>query len=223
MTWSELVFSFLARPPGHSNMRNMIPKMFQKVTSGYFPSCLALFALFVSTIGEVQKPDYFPLDKPYLESQTSHQIKKRPGFLQQDSFKGFRYKDNKSKFRWEEGRNGMAQLSFDTFLPPSLTVCLRGRIMYNRHGDKNYWFSVILNTKTPRIGVFPVDFAFVQNSNGNWIVSSHAARPYQKALMNKEEQEKAKKDESWPSKNSLRKWAHVCLLAILSMTKHFFF
>ena len=106
----------------------------------------------------------------------------------------------------------MAQLSFDTFLPSSLTVCLRGRIMYNRHGDKNYWFSVILNTKTPRIGVFPVDFAFVQNSNENWIVSSHAARPYQKALMNKEEQEKAKKDESWPSKNSLRKWAHVCVV-----------
>ena len=24
--------------------------------------------------------------------------------------------------------------------------------------------------------------------------------------------EKAKKDESWPSKNSLRKWAHVCVV-----------
>ena len=181
MTWSELVFSFLARPLGHSNMRNMIPKMFQKVTSGYFPSCLALFALFVSTIGEVQKPDYFPLDKPYLESQTSQQIKKRPGFLQQDSFKGFRYKDNKSKFRWEEGRNGMAQVSFDSFLPPSITICLRGRIMYNRHGDTNVWFSVILNKKNPRIGTFPVDFEFVQKSKGSWTVSSKTVRPYPKA------------------------------------------
>ena len=64
--------------------------MFQKFTSGYFPSRLALFALFVSTLGEVQKPDYFPLDKPNLESQTSQQIKPRPESLQQGSFKGFR-------------------------------------------------------------------------------------------------------------------------------------
>ena len=41
----------------------------------------------------------------------------------QDTLKGFRFKDNNSKYRWEDGKNGMAQLNFDSFLPPSMTLC----------------------------------------------------------------------------------------------------
>ena len=62
----------------------------------------------------------------------------------------------------EEGRDGVAQVSFDSFLPPFITNCLTGRIMNNRHGDKNVWISVILNKKNPQIGTFPVDFEFAQ-------------------------------------------------------------
>ena len=35
----------------------------------------------------------------------------------QNTLKGFRFEDNKSKYRWEDGKNGMAQLNFDFFLP----------------------------------------------------------------------------------------------------------
>ena len=152
---------------------------------------LALLARIVSVSGEEEKSNYFP-NKPSLEGLPSQQIVASPGLLQ-NSFKGFRYKDNKSEFRWEEGRNGMAQVSFDSFLPPSITICLRGRILYNRHGDRQTWFSVILNKKNPRRGTFPVDFSFVQKSKGSWTVSSKTVRPYPKAELNKEEQEKAKK------------------------------
>ena len=117
---------------------------------------LALLARIVSVSGEEEKSNYFP-NKPSLGGLPSQQIVASPGLLQ-SSFKGFRYKDNKSEFRWEEGRNGMAQVSFDSFLPPSITICLRGRILYNRHGDRQTWFSVILNKKNPRRGTFPVDF-----------------------------------------------------------------
>ena len=141
---------------------------------------LELLARTVIVSGEEQKPYYFPNNEPSLEGPPSQQIISSPGSIQR-SFKGFRYKDNKSKFRWEEGRNGMAQVSFDSFLPPSITICLRGRIMYNRHGDTNVWFSVILNKKNPRIGTFPVDFEFVQKSKGSWTVSSKTVRPYPKA------------------------------------------
>ena len=182
---------------------------------------LELLARTVIVSGEQQKPYYFP-NEPSLEGPPSQQIISSPGSIQR-SFKGFRYKDNKSKFRWEEGRNGMAQVSFDSFLPPSITICLRGRIMYNRHGDTNVWFSVILNKKNPRIGTFPVDFEFVQKSKGSWTVSSKTVRPYPKAELNKEEQEKAKKAKSWPSKNSLRKWAHVCVVADFINDKTSFF
>ena len=182
---------------------------------------LALLARIVSVSGEEEKSNYFP-NKPSLEGLPSQQIVASPGLLQ-NSFKGFRYKDNKSEFRWEEGRNGMAQVSFDSFLPPSITICLRGRILYNRHGDGQTWFSVILNKKNPRRGTFPVDFSFVSRSNGNWEVISHTVRPYPKALMNKEEQEKAKKDKSWPSKNIVRKWAHVCVVGDFINDKTYMF
>ena len=182
---------------------------------------LSLLARIVSVSGEEEKSNYFP-NKPSLGGLPSQQIISSPGSIQ-SSFKGFRYKDNKSEFRWEEGRNGMAQVSFDSFLPPSITICLRGRILYNRHGDRQTWFSLILNKKNPRRGTFPVDFSFVSRSNGNWEVISHTVRPYPKALMNKEEQEKAKKDKSWPSKNIVRKWAHVCVVGDFINDKTYMF
>ena len=109
----------------------------------------------------------------------------------QDTLKGFHFKDNKSKYRWEDGRNGMAQLSLDHFLPQSLTVCMRGRIHYNRHGDHSYWFNVIVTKKKPRVGTLPMDFAFLQKANGMWRLHSFSTTPYIEILMNKEEQKKA--------------------------------
>ena len=134
-----------------------------------------------------------------------------PGLLQV-TFKGFRFKDNKSKYRWEEGSNGMARLTFDFFLPPSMTMCLRGRILYNRHGDKNFWFNVFLRKRKARIGTSPQDFSFYQRSNGEWRTFAATVVPLIDRLMNKKEQDEAKASKSWPSRNSLRKWAHVCVV-----------
>ena len=137
----------------------------------------------------------------------------------QDTLKGFSFKDNKSKYRWEDGKNGIAQLNYDSFLPPSMTLCLRGRILYNRHGDHNHWFTVVIKNTKPRIGTTPVDFGFVQKSKGEWILKSHTIVPNFNILMNKEEQDKAKEARSWPSKNSIRKWTHVCVVGDFSNDK----
>ena len=141
----------------------------------------------------------------------------------QDTLKGFRFQDNKSKYRWEDGKNGIAQLNFDTFLPTSMTVCMRGMILYNRHGDHNYWFNVIIRKRKPRIGSTPIDFAFYQRSNGGWVVSTHSIVPNIDVLMNKEEQDKAKEAKSWPSKNSIRKWTHICIVGDFTKDKTVFF
>ena len=130
----------------------------------------------------------------------------------QDTLKGFRFEDSKSKYRWEDGKNGMAQLNFDSFLPPSMTLCLRGKILYNRHGDQNFWFNVIIKHKKPRIGSLPMDFAFYHRSNGLWAVKSMTIVPDVWIVMNKEEQDKAEEAKSWPSRNSLLKWAHICVV-----------
>ena len=106
----------------------------------------------------------------------------------------------------------MALLSFDTFLPPSMTICLRGRILYNRHGDQNLWFIVFLPHTTRRKGTYPGDFKFYQRSRGEWSVRSHTTRPPIITIMNKEEQDKAKANGGWPSKNSIRKWTHICVV-----------
>ena len=90
----------------------------------------------------------------------------------QDTLKGFGFKDNKSKYRWEDGKNGMVQLNYDSFMPPSMTVCMRGRIDYMRHGDWNYWFIVHANRREPRIGSVPIDFSFYHNSKEEWYVES---------------------------------------------------
>ena len=129
-----------------------------------------------------------------------------------DTLKGFRFKDNKSKYRWEDGKNGIAQLTHNSFLPPSMTLCMRGRIHYMRHGDNNFWFIVTIKEREPRIGSVPIDFGLYHKSKGDWIVLSFAVVPYISIVMNKEEQDKAKKDRSWPSKNNIRKWMHVCVV-----------
>ena len=67
----------------------------------------------------------------------------------QDTLKGFRFKDNKSKYRWEDGENGIPQFNSDSFLPPSITMCSRGRILYNRHGDYNFWYRVVIKKRKP--------------------------------------------------------------------------
>ena len=133
-----------------------------------------------------------------------------PGCLRV-TFKGFRFKDNKSKYRWEGG-NGMAVVTSEVFLPPSMTMCLRGKILYNRHGDQNFWFNVIIRKRKARIGTFPMDFAFYQRSKGDWLVYSSSVEPAIRVYMNKEEQDKAKLANSWPTKNNLRKWAHICVV-----------
>ena len=143
-----------------------------------------------------------------------------PG-LPQVTFKGFRFKDNKSKYRWATD-NGIAMLNFDDFLPPSMTICLRGRILYNRHGDQNFWFTVNMRKKKALVGTYPSDFSFYQRSKGEWRVFSCSV-PSINHLMNKEEQDKAKESKSWPSKNSIRKWAHVCVVGDFTNEKTAFF
>jgi len=124
---------------------------------------LALLARIVSVSGEEEKSNYFP-NKPSLEGLPSQQIVASPGLLQ-NSFKGFRYKDNKSEFRWEEGRNGMAQVSFDSFLPPSITICMRGRILYNRHGHKRL-VQCDLEKKEPAERYIPCGFFICSKVKG---------------------------------------------------------
>ena len=53
----------------------------------------------------------------------------------QNTFKGFRFEDNKSKYRWEDGKNGMAQLNFDSFLPPMVAEV--GRLTANKKNALN--------------------------------------------------------------------------------------
>ena len=122
--------------------------------------------------------NYFPIDQPQKSLPSlPQQIRASSGFSQRATFKGFRYKDNKSKYRWEDGKNGIAQLTFDSFLPPSLTVCMRGRIHYNRHGDSNCWFNVIVTKKKPRLGTMPMEFAFFQKAKGEWWLQSFSISP----------------------------------------------
>ena len=116
----------------------------------------------------------------------------------QDTLKGFRFKDNKSKYRWEDGKNGIAQFNFDSFLPPSMTVCMRGKIDYMRHGDYQYWFVVDIKRREPRIGTVPIDFSFFHTSKPALIVESMAIAPHIAVTMNKEEQDKAKEAKAGP-------------------------
>ena len=137
----------------------------------------------------------------------------------QDTLKGFRFEDNKSKYRWEDGKNGVAQLNFDSFLPPSMTLCLRGKILYNRHGDQNFWFNVVIKHRKPRIGSLPADFGFYHRSTGQWAMKVMSAVPYFGIVLNKEEQDKAKEAKSWPSRNGLLKWAHICFVGDFTKDK----
>ena len=164
-----------------------------------------------SIYGEAKVPNYFPIEQPQtLPPSLPLQIIASPGLSQKVKVKGFRFKDNKSKYRWEEGKNGIPQLNFDSFLPPSMTLCMRGRIFYNRHGDHNDWFNVII--KRRKSPYAPMDFALKQRSKGEWQVRSMAIVPSIIKKMNKEEQDIAKEAKSWPSRNSVRKWAHVCVV-----------
>ena len=164
-----------------------------------------------SIYGEAEVPNYFPIEQPQtLPPPLPQQIRASPGLSQKVKVKGFRFNDNKSKYRWEEGKNGIPQLNFDSFLPPSMTLCMRGRIFYNRHGDHNDWFNLIIKRrKSPYV---PMDFALKQRSKGEWQVRSMAIVPSIIKKMNKEEQDIAKEAKSWPSRNSVRKWAHVCVV-----------
>ena len=53
----------------------------------------------------------------------------------QNTLKGFRFEDNKSKYRWEDGKNGMAQLNFDFFLPTRVAEV--GRLSANQKNALN--------------------------------------------------------------------------------------
>jgi hypothetical protein len=124
--------------------------------------------------------------------------------------KGFHYNDNKGKYGWQEG-NGMVAFKSDSFLPASMTVCMRAKSLYSRHGDQMYWFNVIIRKDRPRVDTFPIDFAFYSRSRGEWRVITASISPLVRIVMNKEEMDAAKLADSWPSKNSLRKWLHFCV------------
>ena len=114
-----------------------------------------------SIFGEDELLNYFPIDQP----QTSlpilpQQIRGSPRLSRKETFKGFRFKDNKAKYAWVDGKNGAALINVDSFLPPSMTLCMRGRILYNRHGDINYWFNVLIKRKNPTIFSPTIDFGF---------------------------------------------------------------
>ena len=159
--------------------------------------------------------NYFPIDQPQTSPPSlPQQIRASPRISRKAAFKGFRFKDNKAKYAWENGKNGMAQLNFDSFLPNSMTLCMRGRILYNRHGDINTWFNVIIKRRETRVGFRPADFYFYQQSKGEWYLYGvkYDSTFTNWILMNKEEQDKAKEANSWPSRNSLRKWTHVCVV-----------
>ena len=57
-----------------------------------------------------------------------------------------------------------------------------------------------------------MDFAFYQQSKGAWLVYTSSVVPSRRCVMNKEEEDEAKASQSWPSRNSLRKWAHICVV-----------
>ena len=57
-----------------------------------------------------------------------------------------------------------------------------------------------------------MDFGFYHRSTGQWEVKSMQTIPDMVIVMNKEEQDKAKEARSWPSRNIIRKWAHVCIV-----------
>ena len=57
-----------------------------------------------------------------------------------------------------------------------------------------------------------MDFGFYHRSTGQWEVKSMQTIPDMVIVMNKEEQDKAKEARSWPSRNIIRKWAHVCVV-----------
>ena len=111
-----------------------------------------------------------------------------------------------------DGKNGAALINVDSFLPPSMTLCMRGRILYNRHGDINYWFNVLIKRKNPTIFSPTIDFGFYQKSKGEWILEGGAGASFVYIIMNEEEQDKAKEANSWPSRNTLRKWTHACVV-----------
>ena len=168
---------------------------------------ILLFLLMERSISEEDDlSNYFPIDQPQKSLPSlPQQIRASSGFSRRSTFKGFRYKDNKSKYRWEDGKNGIARLNYDSFLPPSMTVCMRGRFLYNRHGDGIYWFNVIIKKRQPRPGSAPIDFGVLSNSKGLMRVESRTIVPFIRIVMKKEAS-------SWPSMNNIRKWMHICVV-----------
>ena len=166
-----------------------------------------------SIFGEDESLNYFPIDQPQTSPHPlPQQIRASPRLSRKETFKGFRFKDNKAKYAWEDGKNGAALINVDSFLPPSMTLCMRGRILYNRHGDINYWFNVLIKRKNPTIFSPTIDFGFYQRSKGEWILEGGAGAAFVYIIMNEEEQDKAKEANSWPSRNTLRKWTHACVV-----------
>ena len=166
-----------------------------------------------SIFGEDETLNYFPIDQHQTSLQPQpQQIRASPRLSQKETFKGFRFQDNKAKYAWEEGKNGAALINVDSLLPPSMTLCMRGRILYNRHGDINYWFNVLIKRKNPTIFSPTIDFGFYQRSKGEWILEGGAGATFIYIIMNEEEQDKAKEANSWPSRNTLRKWTHACVV-----------
>ena len=67
----------------------------------------------------------------------------------QNTLKGFRFEDNKSKYRWEDGKNGMAQLNFDFFLPTRVAEV--GRLSVNQKNALNSFVSCIFTNSRQKM------------------------------------------------------------------------
>ena len=85
--------------------------------------------------------------------------------------RGFQYADNKDKYKWGKD-NGIVTVKFDTFLPETLTVCMRVRSLYMRAGNQMFWFEVHINNDGKKNVSEYGDFQFWSQAHGTFRILS---------------------------------------------------
>ena len=122
--------------------------------------------------------------------------------------RGFQYADNKDKYKWGKD-NGIVTIKFDTFLPEALTVCMRVKSLYMRHGNQMIWFEVHINNDGKKNISLDGDFFLMSEAHGSFYIDSNGNDDtYLKGFSKKFIQGDKEK---YPTHNILRKWIHFCV------------
>ena len=122
--------------------------------------------------------------------------------------RGFQFQDNKAKYKWGKD-NGIVTVNFDSFLPEFLTICMRVKSLYMRHGDQMFWVEVHINNDGKKNISQYGDFQVYSQSYGRFrMISQGNDDTYLKKLGKTLKPGNKKK---YPTQNIIRKWLHFCV------------